>query len=353
MRRQGRAPRWGPGDVPDLTGRTTVVTGATSGIGYETAVELAAHGAHVVMACRDPVRGRQAADHVVGAAPGASVAVLEVDLASQASVRAAADRFLAEHARLDVLVNNAGVMGSPFAVTEDGFERQFATNHLGHFALTGLLLDLLLTTGGSRVVTVSSLLHRVGRFQPSDPQGLHGGYDRWFAYANSKLANLLFTYELDRRLREAGAPTVAVAAHPGWARTHLAAAGPTIGASALRRRAGRLASRLGQSAASGALPTLYAATAPGVAGGDYYGPRGVAEQYGPPARVRSSRRSHRPEDAAALWALSEELTGVRYRLAGPAGPADPAGPPGSRRSRNVPVDRLTSSPPASRSQASP
>jgi NAD(P)-dependent dehydrogenase (short-subunit alcohol dehydrogenase family) len=245
-------------------------------------------------------------------------------------------------------VNNAGVMGSPFALTEDGFERQFATNHLGPFALTGLLLDLLVTTGGSRVVTVSSLLHRIGRFHEADPQGLAGGYDRWFAYANTKLANLLFTYELDRRLRGAGTGTLAVAAHPGWARTHLAAAGPTIGGSALRVRAGRLASRLGQSAASGALPSLYAATAPGVAGGDYYGPGGPAQQYGPPVKVRSSRRSHRPDDAAALWALSEELTGVRYAL----GPGD-LPPPASRRSRNVPVARLTSSPPGSRTQASP
>ncbi|MGH9090220.1 MAG: oxidoreductase [Acidimicrobiales bacterium] len=352
MRLRRRA-AWGPADIPDLTGRTAVVTGATSGIGYETAVELAAHGAHVVLACRDPARGRRAADHLVGAAPGASVEVLEVDLASQASVRAAAGRFLTGHARLDALVDNAGVMGSPFAVTEDGFERQFATNHLGPFALTGLLLDLLLTTSGSRVVTVSSAMHRLGRYRPDDPQSLAGGYDRWLAYANTKLANLLFTYELDRRLRAAGAGTVAVAAHPGWARTHLAAAGPTMGGSALRVRAGRLASRLGQSAAAGALPALFAATAPGVAGGDYYGPGGVAEQYGPPVKVRSSRRSHREDDAAALWAVSEELTGVRYGLAAVGPPGSGSSESGSRRSRNVPVARLTSSPPASRTKASP
>lgn len=341
-----RSARWGPDDIGDLTGRTVVVTGATSGIGYEAAVELSAHGAHTVLACRDPSRARRAADQMVGATPSASVEVLEIDLADMASVRGAAERFRAEHARLDVLVNNAGVMGAPFAVTPDGFERQFATNHLGPFALTGLLLDMLLTTPGARVVTVSSLMHRIGRIRRNDPQRLTGRYHRWLAYADSKLANLLFTDELDRRLKAAGCDTRAVAAHPGWARTRLAANGPTLGGSHFRRRAGELAARLGQSPASGALPVLYAAVAGDVSGGDYFGPGGLAEQYGPPIRVRSSRRSHRRDDAARLWALSEELTGVRYDL-GPGGASSDA-----RRSRNVPVDRLTTSPPSSRTQAS-
>jgi NAD(P)-dependent dehydrogenase (short-subunit alcohol dehydrogenase family) len=345
---RGRRPaRWGPDDIGDLTGRTAVVTGATSGIGYETAVELAAHGAHTVLACRDLVAGRQCADRIAAATPAASVEVLEVDLASLASVRAAARTCTAEHARLDVLVNNAGVMGSPFAVTEDGFERQYATNHLGPFALTGLLLPVLLTTRGARVVTVSSLMHRAGRIRRDDPQRLAGSYHRWLAYCDTKLANLLFTYELDRRAKAAGADLRAVAAHPGWARTHLASSGPVLGGSSARKRAGALAARLGQPAASGALPVLYAATADDVCGGDYFGPGGAGELYGPPMRVRSSRRSRRPDDAARLWTMSEELTGVQFDLEEP--PHPPSEPLSSR---NVPVERLTTASPPSRTQAS-
>jgi NAD(P)-dependent dehydrogenase (short-subunit alcohol dehydrogenase family) len=342
----GRRPAWGPDDVGDLSGRTVVVTGANSGIGYETAVELTAHGAHTVLACRNRVAGQRSADWIAAASPGASVEVLEVDLASQSSVRAAADQFKAEHARLDVLVNNAGVMGSPFALTEDGFERQYATNHLGPFALTGLLMELLLTTQGARVVNVSSMMHRFGHFRQNDPQRLAGHYHRWLAYSDTKLANLLFTYELNRRAEAAGSGLRSVAAHPGWARTHLAANGPTLDGSAARRRAGAVAAHLGQSAASGALPILYAATMADVSGGDYFGPGGLAEQYGPPVRVRSSRRSHRRDDAARLWAISEELTGVQLDL----GPTHP--PSDDRRRRNVPVDRLTSKPSSSRTQPS-
>ncbi|HVX20790.1 MAG TPA: oxidoreductase [Acidimicrobiales bacterium] len=316
---------WGPDDIGDLTGKVAVVTGANSGIGYETALELAAHGAHVVLACRDAGRGMRAADMIVGHAPWASVEVLPLDLASQASVREAAGRFTADHDRLDILVNNAGVMATPWALTDDGFERQFATNHLGPFAFTGLVLDAMLTAAGSRVVTVSSVLHHLGRLDLSSAeglQGLAGGYNRWVAYGNTKLANLLFTYDLDRRLRAAGVPTVAVAAHPGWARTNLAANGPVMGGSGLRARAGGLARHLGQSAAAGALPTLYAATAGGVHGGQYFGPSGLAQQYGAPEQVGSSRRSRRADDAARLWALSEELTGVRYPLGSVPAPTE-------------------------------
>jgi NAD(P)-dependent dehydrogenase (short-subunit alcohol dehydrogenase family) len=307
-----RGAGWGPGDIGDLTGKTAIVTGANSGIGLEAAAELAAHGAHVVLACRDLVSAGRAADRLAGATPPASVEVLPLDLSSQASVRRSAARFAAEHGRLDVLVNNAGVMASPYFETEDGFELQFATNHLGPFAFTGLLLDLLLTTPGSRVVTVSSVLHRIGRLDFTNLQGLDGGFNRWFAYGNSKLANLAFTYELDRRLQQAGARTMALAVHPGWTRTNLVSNGPVLGASALRARAGRLAAHLGQSAAAGALPTLYAATAADVVGGEYFGPGGLAEQYGPPVRVRSNRRSRRPDDAARLWEVSQDLTGVYF-----------------------------------------
>jgi len=314
-----RAGRWGPDDIGDLTGRTVIVTGSNSGIGFETALEFAAHGAHVVLACRDTAKADQAADRIVGAASQASVEVLQLDLSSLESTRKAAARFNAEHGRLDVLVNNAGVMASPFALTEDGFERQFATNHLGPFAFTGLLLNSLLTTQGSRVVTVSSALHRIGRLDFANLQGLNGGYSRWFAYANSKLANLEFTYELDRKLRAAGADTIAVAAHPGWARTNLASNGPAMGGSELRAKAGVLGAHLGQSPAGGAMPTLYAATAPDVTGGEYFGPGGPVELYGPPVRVRSTRRSYRIADAEQLWASSEELTGVHYDIGEPAG----------------------------------
>lgn len=313
-----RAARWGPDDIGDLTGRTVIVTGANSGIGFETGLELAARGAHVVLACRDTAKAHQADDRIVGAAPQASLEALQLDLSSLESIRKAAARFNAEHGRLDVLINNAGVMATPFALTEDGFERQFATNHLGPFAFTGLLLNALLTTRASRVVTVSSALHRIGRLDFANLQGLAGGYNRWFAYANSKLANLEFTYELDRKLRAAGADTIAVGAHPGWARTNLASNGPAMGGSELRAKAGALAGHLGQSPTGGAMPTLYAATAPGVTGGEYFGPGGLAEQHGPPVRVRSSRRSHRVEDAADLWTASEELTGVHYAFGSPA-----------------------------------
>lgn len=325
---------WSTDDLGDLTGRTAVVTGANSGIGEATATQLAAHGAHVVLACRDEGRGRQAADRVAGQVADASLEVLHLDLASQASVRAAAATLHDRHDRLDLLVNNAGVMATPFALTEDGFERQFATNHLGPFALTGLVLDLLLTTAGSRVVTVSSMAHRIGALRLSSPealQGLEGGYRRWPAYGNTKLANLLFTYELDRRLRAAGATTVAVAAHPGTARTGLTANGPLLDRSGLPRRLGLLASRLGQSAAAGALPTLYAATAPEVAGGDFVGPGGPGQQFGLPRRVGTSARARRPVDAARLWALSEELTGVAYALGDP--PDGAGAPDGGGRAR--------------------
>ncbi len=306
---------WGPDDIGDLTGSTIMVTGANSGIGYEAAVELAAHGAHLVLACRNLQKANQAADRIIGYTPSASVEVLELDLASLGSVRRAAGRFNAEHDRLDVLVNNAGVMGTPYRITEDGNELQFASNHLGHFALTGLVLDRLLTTTGSRVITVSSLGHRHGHLDFSNLQLEQGGYTRAGAYGNSKLANLMFSYELDRRLRAAAAPTIAVAVHPGWSRSNLAASGPAMGGSATVARAGRLVGRLGgQSAASGARPTLFAATDPGVDGGQFIGPDGLGQLYGSPTVVGSSRRARSAADAASLWEASEALTGVGYPL---------------------------------------
>jgi NAD(P)-dependent dehydrogenase (short-subunit alcohol dehydrogenase family) len=304
-------PSWGPDDIVDLTGKTVLITGANSGIGFEAALELAAHGALTVLACRDPERGRLACSRIMTHVPVSSVELLTVDLSDQASVHAAADTFSRRYDRLDVLVNNAGVMGPPYRQTADGFELQLATNHLGPFALTGLLLGYLLTTNGSRVVTVSSNLHKVGRIHWDDLQS-ERRYSPQGAYSQTKLANLLFTFELERRLRAAGSGTIAVAAHPGWARTRLAANGPTIGATGLRRRAAVLSSRLGQAAITGALPLLYAATARDVVGGAYYGPRGVGELFGPAAVAKVTRRAAKPADGARLFDLSEQLTGVHY-----------------------------------------
>jgi len=301
------AQRWTAADVPDLTGRTAVVTGANTGIGLAAAAVLAGHGATVVLACRDLDKAKQAADRITAAAPGAAVELQLLDLAALASVRAAAGELRDRYDRIDLLVNNAGVMWTPRRTTADGFELQFGTNHLGHFALTGLLLDRLLATPGSRVVTVSSLGHRVGRIHFDDLQ-LERRYGRHRAYGQSKLANLMFTYELQRRLAAADAGTLAAAAHPGGSRTELTRHLPRG-----LRTANRVLERLyAQPAERGALPTLRAATDPGVRGGEYYGPDGFAETRGHPRRVRSSRRSHDVAAQRRLWAVSEQLTGVGY-----------------------------------------
>ncbi len=215
---------WGTDDMGDLTGRVTLVTGANSGIGYETAKALADHGAHVILACRDQEKARRARDKLESELDRSSLELLELDLADLVSVRRAAATVLSAHARLDVLVNNAGVMGTPYRLTPDGFELQMGTNHFGHFALTGLLLDRIVTTERSRIVTVSSHLHRMGRLDRSDPTGA-SSRSTWLSYSTSKLANLLFTAELSRRLGAAGLPTLAVAAHPGWTRSNLAGGG--------------------------------------------------------------------------------------------------------------------------------
>ena len=306
---------WTPAQIGDLTGRVALVTGANSGIGFEVALELAAHGAHTVLGCRSAYRAEESMATIASHAPGASVEVLSLDLADLASVRAAAAAFDARHDRLDLLVNNAGIMAPPFQKTSDGFEVQMATNHLGHFALTGLLLDPLLLTPGSRVVTVSSLLHRLARpktltLSPAGP------YRRWQAYGASKLANLLFAYELARRLH--ATTSASVAAHPGWARSNLAANGLVLGASPRAARLARLAgSSLGQSTARGAAPVLMAATSAEICSGELVGPARAGGLFGPPVRSRSSRSSLEGPYARALWEESERCTGVRYDLSGP------------------------------------
>jgi NAD(P)-dependent dehydrogenase (short-subunit alcohol dehydrogenase family) len=305
---------WSTPDIGDLTGRVALVTGGNSGIGYETASALAEHGAHVILACRNDEKARRARDKLESELDRSSLELVHLDLADLVSVGRCADDVLKTHARLDILVNNAGVMGTPYRQTADGFELQMATNHLGHFALTGLLLDRLVTTTRSRIVTVSSHMHRMGRLRPGDVPGATF-HSTWVAYGTSKLANLLFTAELHRRLQAAGLETSAVAAHPGWTRSNLAGSGASLGNSRLRRKLGAMAGRsLGQSTASGALPVLCAATSSSVAPGQYIGPAHVGGLFGAPKVARPSRRARDPQRAAALWAASEDLTGVTFSV---------------------------------------
>ncbi|OBJ03030.1 short-chain dehydrogenase [Mycobacterium alsense] len=310
---EARNTHWSEGDVGDQGGRVAVVTGANTGIGYHTAAVLAYRGAHVVLAVRNLDKGNAALSRIVAAgghgARKVDVTLQALDLSSLDSVRTAADALRAAYPRIDLLINNAGVMWTPKQLTADGFEMQFGTNHLGHFALTGLLLDRMLGVDGSRVVTVSSLGHRLRAAIHFDDLQWERRYDRVGAYGQSKLANLLFTYELQRRLAaRPEAKTIAVAAHPGGSNTELTRHLPAI----VRPGAVVLGPVLFQTAAMGALPTLRAATDPTVEGGQYYGPRGFAEQRGHPKLVRSSAQSHDEELQRRLWAVSEELTGVRF-----------------------------------------
>lgn len=298
--------KWTAADVPDQSGRTAVVTGSNTGLGYDTAAVLAARGAHVVLAVRNPDKGAEAAERIRAAHPGAAVTVQQLDLSSLASVRKAAEEIRANQPRIDLLINNAGLMYVPRReLTEDGFEMHFGTNHLGHFALTGLLVDHL--GEGSRIVSVASIAHRIlARIRFEDPH-FESGYNRVAAYGQSKLANLLFTYELQRRLAAAGRPTIAVAAHPGISNTELMRYIPVPVPDILYRIAT-------QPAEQGALPTLRAATDPAVQDGQYYGPDGLGELRGHPKLVASSAQSHNQDIARRLWTMSEELTGVSFPI---------------------------------------
>ncbi|MEV5236233.1 SDR family NAD(P)-dependent oxidoreductase [Streptomyces pseudogriseolus] len=296
--------KWDERNIPDQHGRVAIVTGANTGLGFETARMLAERGARVVLAVRDVEKGKQAAARIAG-----DVGVQALDLASLDSIRSAAADLRALHPRIDLLINNAGVMYPPKRTTADGFELQFGTNHLGHFALTGLLLDRLLDVPGSRVVTVSSVGHRIRAAIHFDDLHWERSYSRVGAYGQSKLANLMFTYELQRRLARHGT-TVAVAAHPGVSNTELLRNSPA----AFRLPITWLAPLITQSATTGALPTLRAATSPDVRGGQYYGPSGFQEVRGHPTLVRSSRDSHDRGVQQRLWTVSEELTGVTFPL---------------------------------------
>jgi NAD(P)-dependent dehydrogenase (short-subunit alcohol dehydrogenase family) len=300
--------KWTAADVPDQSGRIAVITGANTGIGYEAAAVLADKGAHVVLAVRDLDKGKEAVARIAAQSPSADVALQQLDLTSLDSVRAAADHLKGAHDRIDLLINNAGVMYTPKGTTKDGFELQFGTNHLGHFALTGLLLDRMLSVQGSRVVTISSVGHRIMAGIHFDDLQWERRYNRVAAYGQAKLANLLFTYELQRRLAAKGAPTIAVAAHPGGSNTELIRNSPAP----IRAAANLLGPVVFQSAEMGALPTLRAATDPDAQGGQYYGPDGLGEQRGHPKVVQSSKQSHDVQLQRQLWTVSEELTGVKY-----------------------------------------
>jgi NAD(P)-dependent dehydrogenase (short-subunit alcohol dehydrogenase family) len=304
---------WTTADIPDLTGRTALVTGANSGLGLRTSEALAGAGARVLLGCRNAEKAAVALDAVSERATGPAPEVVSMDLADLDSVAEAADKVSASLDRLDVLVNNAGVMAIPLRRTPQGHEMQFGTNHLGHFALTGRLLGRLLAAPAPRVVTVASQGHRMGRIRWDDPDWRTGRYIAWLAYGQTKLANLLFTAELDRRAEEAGSRLLAAAAHPGYARTHLSAAGPEMSGNKVAVKLFGLTDRVfGQSDEMGALPQIYAATMPDVRGGDYWGPDGPFQQRGYPTRVDRSKRAASADDARRLWSLSEELTGVTY-----------------------------------------
>lgn len=300
--------KWTEADVPDQTGRVAVVTGANTGLGFDTARVLAERGARVVLAVRDVNKGHAARSRILHTAPHARVSVQPLDLGSLRSVRAAATELSAAYPTLDILVNNAGVMIPPRSLTADGFEIQFGTNYLGHFALTGLLLPQMLQAHGSRVVVVSSNAHKMGGAIHFDDLQWERRYHRGAAYAQSKLANVMFSYDLQRRLAAAGAPTIALAAHPGFTDSELTRH-VWKPVAPIMRFAGPF---VGQHPAKGALPQLLAATAPHARGGQYWGPRGLFELRGYPTLVKSSAKSLDEVAQRRLWAIAEDLTGVHY-----------------------------------------
>lgn len=302
--------KWTTTNVPDLTGKIIIVTGANSGVGYEAAKEFARKGGKTILACRNMNKAQNALNQIRSEIPKADVEIMQLDLASQKSVHQFAEAFKAKYDQLDVLLNNAGIMWVPYGKTVDGFERQLGTNHFGHFALTGLLLDRILTTPHARVVNVSSIGHRDGvmdfdnlMFEDGKDYTPHGAYSR------SKLANLLFTYEMQKRLKAAGSSAIAVAAHPGGSNTNLA---NHLFDAWYWKILYPVLLLIAQSAAMGALPSIRAAVDPQVKGAEYYGPDGFREMRGYPVLVQSNQDSHKSADARRLWEISEELTNVHY-----------------------------------------
>jgi NAD(P)-dependent dehydrogenase (short-subunit alcohol dehydrogenase family) len=303
--------KWTAADLPDQAGRRAIVTGANSGLGFETALALAGHGGDVTLAVRDLAKGEAAAEQIRARSPQASIEVRRLDLADLASIDEFAWLWRESHPDgLDMLINNAGIMAIPRRDTADGFEMQLGTNHLGHFALTGRLLEALRPEG--RIVTVSSQAHRMGRIDFEDLMG-ERKYGAWRAYGQSKLANLLFMRSLAERLERAGSTIASVAAHPGFASTHLQAVAPEMKGRGWQVKIMDGVNKvMAQSAAMGALPTLYAATFPAIRSGDYVGPDGFGEQRGHPKLVGMNASARDDEAANRLWTVSEELTGVRY-----------------------------------------
>jgi NAD(P)-dependent dehydrogenase (short-subunit alcohol dehydrogenase family) len=297
--------KWDSRDIPDQKKRSAIVTGASSGIGYETARVLAEKNAKVIIAVRNIQKGNAAAEKILSQHPKTDIDVMELDLASLKSVRKFADEFKKRYDQLDLLINNAGVMIPPYTKTADGFELQFGTNHLGHFALTGLLLDLIKAKPGSRIVNLASSAHKYGKLDFNDLNWEKRRYKKMRAYGDSKIANLYFTYELQKRLEKNGGKTIVIASHPGWTATEL-------------QRYSRLISFLNnyfaQNIKMGALPTLYAAVGEDVKGSDYYGPSRLREMRGYSKKVESNKLSHNEEIAEKLWDVSEELTGVKFNF---------------------------------------
>ena len=303
---------WTTNNIPDLTGKVIIVTGGNSGLGYEAVKAFAKKGAKVYMTSRSIEKGQNAQKQILDEVSDAAIEVAQLNLADLSSVRKFANEFAGSEDRLDVLLNNAGIMMTPYSLTADGFENQFGTNHLGHFALTGLLLETISKTPESRIVNVSSIAHKGGSFDFNDLLYSNGKtYDPMKAYRRSKLANLLFTYELQRRLSSAGNGTIAVAAHPGVSMTNLA---NHLTNNLLLKILTPIVGLLLHSPAKGALPEIRAAVDPSVQGGQYYGPDGFREIAGSPVLVESNKASHNEDDAKKLWEVSEQLTGVKFKL---------------------------------------
>ncbi|WP_250655857.1 oxidoreductase [Alkalimarinus coralli] len=305
--------KWTTNDIPNLNGKVAIVTGANGGLGLVAAKALASKGCHVVMACRSIEKANAAADEIRQQHPTASVEIITLDLSSLESIKQFSDQIHKRFQAIDILCNNAGVMDIPYRKTTDGFEMQFGTNHLGHFALTGHLLDLIAHTEGARIVTTSSLMHIPGKINFND---LHSeeGYSGWKAYFQSKLANLLFTFELQRKLKNAGAKAISVASHPGYASTNLQLVGAQMGGASMQEKVWKTMNNcVAQSAEMGTLPTLYAATHPNIQGGDYIGPN-VMGWRGYPKKVGASKRAKDADLAAKLWSVSENLTGVAFAI---------------------------------------
>jgi len=301
---------WTTEQLPDLTGKVVLVTGANSGIGFEGVKEFAKKGAKVVLACRNMEKGKSALKELKGIVNKADAEVMLLNLASKKSIHQFALEFKDKYSRLDVLLNNAGIMMVPYGLTEDGYEMQMGTNHLGHFLLTGLLIELIKSTPKSRVVNVSSGAHNMGKMDFDNLQFDNGkGYSPMRSYGRSKLANLLFTYELQSRFEKEGIDAISVAAHPGGANTNL---GQHLHESLMGKFMNFWMSRMMQSAAMGALPSIRGAADTNVVGGDYYGPGSFTQNTGYPVKVGSNKRSHKKTDQQKLWSVSEELTGIKY-----------------------------------------